>query len=101
MKRNSIIALVLLVSGCIRYTPSYKEIEERTSSPSDEQRTIGGPQEFELYESDLQNRLDNLLKQRTHLIAHSGSPKGYPVSAGDVVGIDVFGFANLTSQMPI
>ncbi len=101
MKRKSIIALALLISGCIRYTPSYKEIEERTGSASEEQRPIGGPQEFELYESDLQNRLDNFLKQRSRLIAYSGTPKGYPVSAGDVVGIDVFGFTNLTSQMPI
>jgi polysaccharide export outer membrane protein len=102
MKRNSIIALALLLSGCIRYTPSYKEIEERTKSSSDQEQTIGGEQEFELYEADLQNRLDNFLKQRAHLVAYTGAPKaGYPVGAGDVLGIDVFGFSNLTTQIPV
>lgn len=101
MKRHSMIALVLLISGCIRYTPSYKELQERSDSPSDQQGSIGGPQDFELYEADLQTRLDNFLKKRSHLIAHTGAPKGYPIGTGDVVGIDVFGFTNLTSQMPI
>jgi polysaccharide export outer membrane protein len=101
MKRNSMLALVLLFSGCIRYTPSYKEIEERTTSSSDQPSAMGGAKEFELYEADLQTRLDKLLQQRSHLIAQSGAPTGYPIGTGDVIGIDVFGFNNLTSQMPI
>lgn len=101
MKRKLMIALALLVSGCIRYTPSYREIEERAASSSDQSRVIGGAQEFELYEAGLETRLDSLLQQRSHLIAQSGSPHGYPVGTGDIISIDVFGFTNLTSQMPI
>jgi polysaccharide export outer membrane protein len=101
MKRKLIIALAFLVSGCIRYTPSYKEIEERAASSSDQSSAIGGAREFELYEAGLQTRLNRLLQQRSHLITQSGSPQGYPVGAGDVLGIDVFGFNNLTCQAPI
>lgn len=102
MRLLATIPILLLVSGCLRYTPSYKELEERADSPSDSQTTIGDAQDFQRYETELQARLDSLLRQRAHITAQVGSSQGgYPLGTGDVLGIDVFGFANLTSQIPV
>ncbi len=91
--------LLVLLGGCLRYTPSYKELQERYQS--DEQtgeQSIGGEQEFFLYEQGLNDRLAELVAQRAYLLSASGSGGGYPLGAGDLLGVEVFGFGNLTSQ---
>ncbi len=99
MRPISILVVVLLLSGCLRYTPSYKEIEERDETSHERPDSVGGAQEFQLYETELQSRLDELLRQRSHLIHSAGTVSGgYPLQPGDLLGIDVFGFNNLTTQ---
>lgn len=102
MRLINCITVVLFITGCLRYTPSYKELKERSETASEQSDTVGGAQEFELYETELQTRLDDLLRQRSHLILPVGAAQGgYPLGAGDVLGIDVFGFTNLASQIPL
>jgi polysaccharide export outer membrane protein len=103
MKRTLSLLWLILLSGCLRYTPSYKELQERYegNNPAADHSTIGGEQEFRLYEQTLSERLADLVAQRSYLLTAGGASGGYPVGAGDILGIEVFGFGNLSSQSSI
>lgn len=62
---------------------------------------MGGEQEFRLYEQALHDRLTDLVAERSYLLTSGGGGGGYPIGAGDILGVEVFGFGNLSSQSAI
>lgn len=93
-----LLASLSLVTGCLRYTPSYKELQDKYDKGSMANESLGGPQEFSNYERTLTDRLSQLLQQRSALITNVNSNQGYPLGYGDLIAVDVYGFSNLTAQ---
>lgn len=92
--------IVVLLAGCIRYTPSREEIQQR-SSDSANTPSLAGEQEFHAYEQELRSRLDSLLAERAYLLHPSHEHSGYQIGAGDLLEVNVFGFNELNSTSEI
>lgn len=111
MRNLILLTIVSLIQlGCLRYTPSHRELNEMKSSerPSDTNNTIdapiddiGGPDDFKNYERSLTNRVESLLTERNHLLDPANSKSGYPIGTGDMLDISVFGFNNLTANTAV
>jgi protein involved in polysaccharide export with SLBB domain len=109
--------------GCLRYTPSAKELSDRASSSSatklnDERtlktggqaekddlstiRLLAGEDAFIRHEELLNQRVSALLNERAHLIQQETiSSSGYPLGGGDAIDLSVFGFNNLNVNTTI
>lgn len=90
--------LIVLACGCIRYTPSRLELEERANDEGGQAPTIGGEEQFYLYESLLKSRLNNLIAARSHLLTRSHAENAYTLGRGDVVTVNLLGFEKFTSD---
>ena len=101
MKSLSSFLLLISLVGCLRYTPSFREIQTNHSKDSAEVLQIGDEQDFEQYEQALSEKLSRLVSQRSYLLGHTSSSASYPVGTGDLLGVEVFGFGNLSSQSTI
>lgn len=102
-KLLTILALTLLIQnlfGCLRYTPSREELKEKYGYTPGATGNIGGEIEFVEYEESLNSRLEDLIADRAYLLTTSGDG-GYPVGAGDVLDIDVFGFGDLKTSSEV
>jgi polysaccharide export outer membrane protein len=107
MRNLILLTIVSLIQiGCLRYTPSHRELKEMNSGeqPSDTNSKIdpiGGLDDFENYERSLTQRVQSLLTERTHLLDPSNSKSGYPIGTGDMLDVSVFGFNNLTANTAV
>jgi polysaccharide export outer membrane protein len=93
--------LVALLAGCIRYTPSREELQEKYGSEKEGLLDLGGEAEFNSYETMLKARLQNLLAARAHLLTPGPSGGAYTVGPGDVLHVAVFGFEDLVSDAEV
>ena len=104
MKKLPAILLLITIAvsalGCLRYTPSREELEEKYGDAAGPQSAIGGEMEFAAYEEGLNARLENLIAERAYLLS-AGSEGGYPVGPGDVVDVDVYGFGDLKASSEV
>jgi len=100
---SSIIIMVLIccISGCLRYTPSHKELQRETSDNKEKKVTLGSESDFTNYENVLSQRVHNLLSERAHLLEQTSAQVGYPVGNGDVLDVSVFGFSNLSANTAV
>lgn len=96
--RLLIVSSLALATGCLRYTPSYKELQAKYEKGPVVNEPLGGPQEFSNYEKTLTNRLNQLLQQRASLVTTVNSNQSYPLGYGDLLAVDVYGFTNLSAQ---
>jgi polysaccharide export outer membrane protein len=92
---------LLLLSGCIRYTPSREELQEKYGKDKEELLDVGGEAEFNSYETMLKTRLQNLLAQRAYLLTPGPNGGAYTVGPGDVLHVGVFGFDDLSSDAEV
>lgn len=101
MRFTPLIVLLVSLVGCLRYTPSFREIQTDRAKDSAQVLEIGDEQDFERYEQTLSDKLYRLVSQRSYLLGNTSSSTTYPVGTGDLLGIEVFGFGNLSSQSTI
>jgi polysaccharide export outer membrane protein len=92
-----LVILTTLLTGCIRYTPSREEIQERARKDGAPAAPLGTEQEFHEYEKHLEQRLNGLLSERAYLLEVSQSLTGYSLGPGDQIEVTVFGFNDLTT----
>jgi polysaccharide export outer membrane protein len=98
--------VLMLSSGCIRYTPSREELQEKYGKgdvKEDKQGllNLGGEEEFNSYETMLKTRLQNLLAQRSYLLTPGPDGGAYTVGSGDILHVAVFGFEDITSDAEV
>ena len=86
--------IIIMISGCLRYTPSHDELVEKVY---DNSMPYGGAKEFEKHENIIQQRLEHFVLQRMNQ-DEPGSTQGYPLQAGDSIAITIFGFNNLSTE---
>lgn len=96
-----VLAMTLLLQGCIKYTPSREELERKRSDSSTSHSMLGSEEEFNAYERSLSNRLQNLISERSYLLTAGNSMNGYMVGPGDVIHVDVYGFEDLRSDAEV
>lgn len=97
-----LVAILVLVSGCIRYTPSREELQEKYSAEDKEELlNLGGEEEFNSYETMLKSRLHTLLAQRAHLLKPGPSGGAYTVGPGDILRVAIFGFEDISSDAEV
>lgn len=95
-------AVVALLSGCIRYTPSREELQEKYSAEEREELlNLGGEEEFNSYETMLKSRLQTLLAQRAHLLKLGLNGGAYTVGPGDILRVAIFGFEDISSDAEV
>jgi polysaccharide export outer membrane protein len=94
-------ALLYLATGCLRYTPSHKELQRDGIGDQTDTPAIGNADDFLKYETTLSQRVQTLLSERAHLLDSSGSQGGYPIGNGDVLDVSVFGFGNLSANTAV
>lgn len=109
--------------GCLRYTPSAKELNDRASGSSAARsvergslsntapatkedlstvRLLAGEDAFVRHEDLLNQRVSSLLNERSHLLQQNTlNSSGYPLGGGDAIDLSVFGFNNLNVNTTI
>lgn len=87
--------------GCIKYTPSAAELARKNSSTAASARMLGSEEEFRAYERSLEERLQRLINERSHLLTVDAKTNGYAVGPGDVLQVDVYGFGDLKTDAEI
>jgi len=87
------------MSGCLRYVPSQEELNAQAGAP--DKNNMLGAQEFSKYESKLQTRLEDLLRERAYLLNQNTEDSEYHVGSGDVLQLDVFGFNDLKTETTV
>jgi polysaccharide export outer membrane protein len=95
------LGLICSSLGCLRYTPSHKELERDSAADQTRTTMLGSEVDFENYESALSQRMQSLLSERAHLLEQSANQTGYPIGNGDVLDVSVFGFNNLTANTAV
>jgi polysaccharide export outer membrane protein len=101
MKHLVLVCMLAISTGCLRYTPSHKELQSDHGESSQSVSTFGDEIAFLSYENALTQRVQNLLSERNHLIDQSKAQTSYPLGTGDVLDVSVFGFNNLTANSAI
>lgn len=102
MKHLALLFLLVLSTGCLRYTPSHKELEGNNyGESSSSAATFKDEAAFQSYEGTLTQRVQTLLSERMHLLDHSKAQTSYPLGTGDILDVSVFGFNNLTANSAI
>lgn len=96
-----LVTIAALVGGCIRYTPSREEIQERSRKEGAPGAPLGTEQEFHEYEKHLEQRLNGLLSERAYLLEVSQSLTGYSLGPGDQIEVTVYGFNDLTTTTEV
>ena len=96
-----LVAISLLLHGCIKYTPSREELEKDRSDGSSISAHLGSEEEFNAYERALTDRLQRLISDRSYLLTASQSINGYAVGPGDIISVDVYGFGDLRTETEV
>jgi polysaccharide export outer membrane protein len=97
-----VILILMFMSGCIRYTPSREELQEKYGKEDKEKLlNLGGEEEFNAYETMLKTRLKNLMAQRAHLLTPGPNGGAYTVGPGDVMHLSIFGFEDMSSDAEV
>ena len=99
--KSSLQALILLFllsqTSCLRYVPSRSELEEKNGKLP---LNTAGPDEFHSYETELKRRLYKLQTDRAYWFQNQFDTS-YRIGAGDVLKIEVFGFAELNTAVEV
>jgi polysaccharide export outer membrane protein len=101
MRYLIITAVIVIFTGCLRYTPSHRELESSEQKSQGTPNLLNGIDAFNGYETTLSQRVAALIDERKNLLANTGSEGGYPLGAGDVLDVSVFGFNNLTANSAV
>jgi polysaccharide export outer membrane protein len=101
MRYLLITIILVLFTGCLRYTPSHKELESPQHQSQGSPNLLNGIDAFNGYEANLSQRVSVLIDERKNLLANTGSGGGYPLGTGDVLDVSVFGFNNLTANSAV
>jgi len=97
----SFVAYSSTLQGCIKYTPSRGELEQRVKDSGGNTPAIGSEEEFNAYERSLADRLQMLISERAYLLTADNSMMGYVVGPGDVLQVDVYGFGDLKTDAEV
>jgi polysaccharide export outer membrane protein len=101
MKHIALSILLLFSAGCLRYTPSHKELQGSSGEDPPSTAAFADEAAFESYETTLSQRVQTLLSERAHLLDQSRGQTGYPIGTGDVLDVSVFGFNNLNANTAV
>jgi len=101
MRYIIITAVIIICTGCLRYTPSHRELGSTENDPKGTPNLVDGIDAFNGYEANLSQRVSTLIDERKNLLASTGTQGGYPLGTGDVLDVSVFGFNNLTANTAV
>jgi polysaccharide export outer membrane protein len=92
---------VIILQGCLKYTPSREELERDRGGTSSIGPNLASEEEFNAYEQALTDRLQRLISERSYLLTASHSLNGYAVGPGDIISVDVYGFGDLRTETEV
>ena len=101
MRYILITTIIFILTGCLRYTPSHRELGAPERESKETPSLVDGIDAFNGYEANLSRRVELLMNERRNLLSSSGLAGGYPLGSGDVLDVSVFGFNNLTANTAV